>query len=83
MPIQYETLCVPDAYKLDLFIDNQLIAELKSIETVLPVHFKQLMTHLKLMNLKHGILINFKVNMMKEGIHRVFNNYGKLKRESI
>lgn len=81
MPIQYETLHVPDAYKLDLFIDNQLIAELKSIETVLPVHFKQLMTHLKLMNLKHGMLINFKVNMMKEGIHRVFNNYGRLKSE--
>lgn len=83
MPIKYETLNVPNAYKLDLLIDNQLIAELKCIEIVLPVHFKQIMTHLKLMNLKHGMLINFKVNLMKEGIHRVFNNYGRLKRESV
>jgi GxxExxY protein len=54
MPVKYETLLIPDAYKLDLFIDNQLITELKSTEIIVPVHFKQLMTHLKLMNLKHG-----------------------------
>jgi GxxExxY protein len=81
MPIQYETLFIPDAYKLDLFVDNQLITELKSIEFVTPAHYKQLMTHLKLMNLKYGMLLNFKVNLMKEGIHRVFNNFGRLKSE--
>lgn len=41
-----------------------------------PVHFKQLNTYLKLLNLKHGMLLNFKTNLMKEGIHRVFNNKG-------
>ncbi len=76
MPIEYEELYLKDAYKLDLLIEDKLIIEIKSVETVSPVHFKQVMTYLKLMNLKHGVLLNFKVNLMKEGIHRVFNNYG-------
>ena len=79
MPIHYESLFIPDAYKLDLLIDNQLVTEIKSVEKLNPVHFKQVMTYLKLMNLKNGMLINFKVNLMKEGIHRVFNNLGNLK----
>ena len=83
MPIQYETLFIPHAYKLDLLIDHQLITELKSTEHLTPVHFKQVMTYLKLMDLKYGMLLNFKVNLMKEGIHRVFNNYGKLKMEEL
>jgi len=77
MPIRYETLYIPHAYKLDLLIDNQLIVELKSIDCILPVHFKQLTTHLKLMDLRYGMLLNFKVNLMKEGVHRVFDNYAK------
>ncbi len=79
MPICYETLLISGAFKLDLLIDDQLIAELKSIEVVLPIHYKQMTTYLKLMNLKHGIILNFKVNLMKEGIFRVFNNCGNLR----
>ena len=78
MPIKYETLFIPKACVMDLLIENQLIAEIKSIENVLPVHYRQTTTYLKLMNLKHGMIINFKVNRMKEGIHRVFNNSGNL-----
>ena len=76
MPIAYETLYINDAYKLDLLIENKVIIEIKSTEHILPVHFKQLNTYLKLMNLKHGILLNFKVDLMKDGIFRVFNNFG-------
>ena len=76
MPISYEVLQINDAYKLDLLIEEKVIIEIKSIEHILPVHFKQLNTYLKLMNLKHGILLNFKVDLMKNGIHRVFNNFG-------
>lgn len=76
MPISYETLQINDAYKLDLLIEDKIIIEIKSIEHVLPVHFKQVNTYLKLMNLKHGMLLNFKVDLMKNGIHRVFNNFG-------
>ena len=42
-----------------------------------PVYFKQIRTQLSLLNLKYGILLNFKVELMKDGIHRVFNNFGK------
>lgn len=82
LPIHYEKLFIPKAYKIDLLIDNQLISEIKSIEYVLPVHFRQMTTYLKLMKLKHGMIINFKVNRMKDGIHRVFNNTGNIKLEN-
>lgn len=77
LPITYDELHIKNAYKLDLLIDDKLIAELKSIYPLPPVYFNQLKTHLSLLNLKHGILINFKVPLMKDGIHRVFNNKGK------
>lgn len=51
-----------------------LIIELKSIETLLPIHFKRLHTYLKIPNIKDGILINFNVNLIKEGFHRLSNN---------
>lgn len=77
MPIEYEELFVPNAYKLDLFVEEKVIVELKCAEHVLPVHFKQLTTHLSLMNIKNGMLLNFKTCLMRDGIHRVFNNFGK------
>jgi GxxExxY protein len=77
MPIEYEVLYIPDAYKVDLLIEQKVIVEIKCVEHVLPVHFKQVITYLKLMNLKNGMLLNFKTDLMKDGIHRVFNNFGK------
>ena len=77
LPIEYDDLIIKDAYKLDLFLEKKLILELKSVFPLPPVYFKQIHTHLSLLNLKHGMLINFKVDLMKEGIHRVFNNFGK------
>jgi GxxExxY protein len=67
---------INDAYRLDLLIEKKIIIEIKSIEHISPVHFKQVMTYLKLMNVKNGMILNFKTNFMKEGIHRVFNNFG-------
>lgn len=64
-------------YKLDLFVEDMLVLELKSIHPLPSVYFNQIRTHLSLLNLKHGILLNFKVELMKDGIHRVFNNFGK------
>lgn len=76
MPIRYEVLEVPDAYKIDLLVERKLILEIKAIEKLAPVHFRQVMTYLKLAKLKNGILLNFNVEWMKDGIHRVFNNAG-------
>jgi len=77
LPIEYDDLIIKDAYKLDLLLERKLILELKSVYPLPSVYFKQIHTHLSLLSLKHGMLINFKVDLMKDGIHRVFNNFGK------
>lgn len=76
LPIQYEGLNIENAYRLDLLVENKLILELKSVTPLPSVYFKQLKTQLGILNLKHGMILNFKVDLMKEGIHRVFNNFG-------
>jgi GxxExxY protein len=77
MPISYESLFIEDAYRIDLIAEKQLVIEIKSLERLAPVHFKQAMTYLKLSGLKNGLLLNFNVEWMKDGFHRVFNNEGK------
>jgi GxxExxY protein len=77
MPICFEDPQIQDAYKLDLLVDGRLIIEIKSVENVVAVHYKQVQTYLKLMKIKNGLLLNFKVDLMKNGVHRVFNNFGK------
>lgn len=77
LPIQYDELYIRDAYKIDLLVENKLVLELKSVHPLPPVYFNQIRTQLSLLNLKNGMLINFKVELMKDGIHRVFNNFGR------
>ncbi len=79
LPIKYDELRIKDAYQIDLLVENMLVLELKSVHPLPPVYFNQVRTQLSLLNLKHGMLLNFKVELMKDGIHRVFNNFGKEK----
>jgi len=58
----------------DLVVGNKVVIELKSVENLAEVHYKQLLTYLKLMNMRLGLLINFNVPLIKNGIHRVVNN---------
>jgi GxxExxY protein len=58
----------------DIIIDNKLILELKSVEVLAESHYKQLLTYLRLTKLKLGLLINFNVPLIKNGIHRIVNN---------
>ena len=58
----------------DIILCEKLIVELKSVEALSEVHYKQLLTYLKLTNIKLGLLINFKVSLIKDGIHRIVNN---------
>ena len=76
LPIQYDNLNIENAYKLDLLVENKLVLELKSVYPLPSVYFKQIKTQLSLLNLKHGMILNFKTEKMKDGIHRVFNNFG-------
>lgn len=74
MPFVYKDIKLDAGYRIDLLIENKVIIEIKSIETLTPVHFAQVLTYLKLANLKLGLLINFNTKLLKEGIHRVVNN---------
>jgi GxxExxY protein len=64
-----------DGFRVDLLIERQLIIELKSIETLAPIHTKQLITYLRLMNLPLGLLINFGAATFRDGIKRVSNHH--------
>lgn len=75
VPIQYHGQRFDEGFRLDLLVDEQLIVELKSVETIHPVHPKQLLTYLRLMNLSLGLLINFGAPLLKEGLKRVVNNH--------
>ena len=57
----------------DIVVGNKVIIELKSVENLAEVHYKQLLTYLKLMNMRLGLLINFNVPLIKDGIHRIVN----------
>jgi GxxExxY protein len=60
-------------FRADLIVENKLILEIKSIEAIAPVHYKQLLTYLRLTNTKLGLLINFNEELLKTGIKRVVN----------
>jgi GxxExxY protein len=74
MPFVYKEIKLDIGYRLDLLIENKVIVEIKSVESLAPVHYAQLLTYLKLSNLKLGLLINFNTKLLKDGIHRVVNN---------
>jgi len=61
-------------FRADVLIENKVIVELKSIEILAPVHFKQVQTYLQLTGCKLGLLVNFNVALIKEGVHRIVNN---------
>ena len=69
----HETIKMDIGFRADVIINNKVVVEPKSIETLAPVHYKQVLTYLKLTNCKLGILINFNVTLIKDGIHRIVN----------
>lgn len=71
--IVYESLTVEDAFRADLVVEEQVIVELKSVETVHPVHKKQLLTYLRLSGKPLGLLINFGARLLRGGITRIVN----------
>jgi GxxExxY protein len=71
MPLVYADVVLECGYRVDLFVERKLIVEVKSIETLNDVHVAQVLTYLRLSNAKLGLLINFNVALLKEGIRRV------------
>ncbi len=75
LPVNYKGEQLNAEYKIDILIENELIIELKSVEILLPVHFAQLLTYLRLADKKLGLLINFNVPRLIDGFKRVVNNF--------
>jgi GxxExxY protein len=73
--IEFEGLRFEAAFRIDLLVDERLVVEIKSVERLLPVHAKQLLTYLRLTKQPVGLLINFGGATLKEGVRRLVNNY--------
>ena len=69
----YDGLHFSDVLRLDILVESQVVVELKSVERLLPVHPKQVLTYLRLLDLRVGLLVNFGAPTMKEGLHRIVN----------
>ena len=73
MPLVFEEVKLECGYRIDLLVENKLILEIKSIEALNDVHLAQTLTYMKLGNYKLGLLMNFNVALLKDGIKRVVN----------
>ena len=75
LPVSYKQVKLEAGYRVDLLIEKRVIVEVKAVEQVAPVHKAQLLTYLRLSNLKVGLLINFNVDVLRKGISRVVHRY--------
>jgi GxxExxY protein len=73
MPVIYDQLSLDVGYRADIIVENKVIIELKSVEKVIDLHKKQLLTYLRVSNMRLGLLINFGTPLIKEGITRIVN----------
>jgi GxxExxY protein len=74
IPVIHKEIKMEIGFRADVIVENKVILELKSVENLNPVHYKQLQTYLKLTDMKLGLLINFHTELIKDGITRVVNN---------
>jgi GxxExxY protein len=70
IPLRYDGLKFEAAYRIDLLVDESVIVEVKSVDTLAPIHEAQLLTYLKLSGLRLGLLISFNVSLLKHGVRR-------------
>ncbi|MBV8585929.1 MAG: GxxExxY protein [Verrucomicrobia bacterium] len=73
VPIKYKSIVLESGFRADFIVDNSLLVEIKSVETIQPVHLKQVLTYVRLANLRLGLLINFGEEYLKNGIKRFAN----------
>lgn len=74
LPVLYDGRVLESGYRLDLLVQNQVVIELKCVDDLLPIHKAQLLTYLRLANKSIGLLLNFNVVHMRDGIRRILNN---------
>ena len=71
LPVEYKNIKLDCGYRIDMLVDNSIIIELKSVDKILPIHQAQLLTYMKLADISIGLLINFNVKYLKDGIKRM------------
>jgi GxxExxY protein len=74
VPVTYRGVVIRDAFRADLIVEQRLVIEVKSVDRLAPVHAKQLLTYLRLMDQPLGLLMNFGAEMFRDGLKRVINN---------
>jgi GxxExxY protein len=75
LPVVYKGVRLDCGYRIDLIVENAVIVELKSVDKVIPIHEAQLLSYLKLSSKTVGLLINFNVPILKQGVRRIVNQY--------
>ena len=75
VPVFFEEIKMECGYRADLVIERRVIIDTKSIDAILDIHIAQLLTYLRFLNLRHGLILNFKTVLMKNGIKRVLNGF--------
>lgn len=70
LPVHYKATQIACGFRIDMLIEDKIIVELKTVESLNPVHEAQILTYMKLSDIKIGLLINFNVPLLKEGIRR-------------
>jgi GxxExxY protein len=76
LPLVYDTVTIDVGYKLDLIVENSVIVEIKTVEKILPIHRAQLLSYLRLTGKRVGLIINFHVVRLADGIARLIDGYG-------
>ena len=74
IPAHYRDIELNAGFRADVIVDDKVLVELKSVERLLPIHYKQVLTYLKLSGLKLGLLVNFNTALVKDGIKRIVND---------
>lgn len=73
LPLKYKNEIIDNAYRIDLIVEDKVIIEVKSVLEIHPIFYSQILTYLKLTNIKLGLLINFNTPLIRNGIHRIVN----------
>ncbi len=77
LPLTYKKIKIDCGYRLDLLVEDQVIVEIKAVERIAPIHESQLLSYLRLTNLRVGLLINFHVRSLRDGVRRLVNKFPK------
>ena len=78
LPVHYKDKKLDCGYRVDVIVERSVILELKAVDAILPIHKAQLLTYLKLSNVQLGLLLNFNISLMRDGVHRIVNQLKKV-----